>query len=368
MCINKAIALTLVVVGLISLVAIQGAKSQSNGAIFINADGSVSGTSKIQRSGSLYTLADDIFDSPIIVQCNDIILDGAGFALQGAAWWGTPPAINLTCSNVTVRNFYIVRWEVGVLGAYNDNNIANNNITGCERAIAVYADGYIVVGNHIADNTYGVRIQGKSNIVQGNVILYNDMGFWITSSSGNLITANHFEDNMIAVDTDYGGFQLYHNNFINQTVGSTGAWSAMILKTAYSLPEANNTFLTWDNAYPSGGNYWSDYAARYPNASAINSSGIGDTPYLIGTYYAVNSTTVNTYIVDAIDRYPLLAPFDIAEISMPSPSHASSSSPPISPSPTIPEFPSWIVLSLLVVSTVSLLSWVKQNRWREGKT
>jgi hypothetical protein len=50
----------------------------------------------------------------------------------------------------------------------------------------------------------------------------------------------------------------------------------------------------WDNDYPSGGNYWSDYSGvdfnsgPYQNLTA--NDGIGDTPY-------------------TIDRYPLMAPF-----------------------------------------------------------
>jgi hypothetical protein len=51
----------------------------------------------------------------------------------------------------------------------------------------------------------------------------------------------------------------------------------------------------WDDGYPSGGNYWSNYAARYPNAIENDSTGIWNTPYVIDS----NNT----------DRYPLLGPF-----------------------------------------------------------
>ena len=38
---------------------------------------------------------------------------------------------------------------------------------------------------------------------------------------------------------------------------------------------------TWDNGYPSGGNYWSDYEVRYPDARELDGSGIWDTPYFV---------------------------------------------------------------------------------------
>jgi hypothetical protein len=46
----------------------------------------------------------------------------------------------------------------------------------------------------------------------------------------------------------------------------------------------------WDNGFPSGGNYWSDYTGTYTNGD-----GIGDTPYVID---ANNQ-----------DRYPLMNPW-----------------------------------------------------------
>ncbi|HEX9261603.1 MAG TPA: hypothetical protein VF893_03660, partial [Candidatus Bathyarchaeia archaeon] len=37
----------------------------------------------------------------------------------------------------------------------------------------------------------------------------------------------------------------------------------------------------WDDGYPSGGNYWSDYQNRYADAKETDSSGIWNTPYVI---------------------------------------------------------------------------------------
>jgi len=90
-------------------------RAQSAGVIVINADGSISGTSLIQRQGIVYSFTGNIFDSPITLLCSNIVLDGEGFSLQGAGGWGTPgvaglentAAIDLSCSNVTVQDFVI---------------------------------------------------------------------------------------------------------------------------------------------------------------------------------------------------------------------------------------------------------------------
>lgn len=160
---KKIITLFFAFISVVSLVAINGVKSQSAGTIFINADGTVSGTDAIQRSGNVYALTENIYDSPIVVLCNDIILDGEGFALQGPGGWPTPAAINLTCMYVAVQNFVITGWEVGILGVYNSNTISDNNVTNNERDIAIYADNYFVTGNYIAQSDYSVRIIGNNN-------------------------------------------------------------------------------------------------------------------------------------------------------------------------------------------------------------
>jgi parallel beta-helix repeat protein len=370
---NKGLIFAFVALTLFALVVIRDVKSEIAGVIVIKGDGSVSDPNAIQRSGNIYSLTGDLYNSPIIVQCNNIILDGKGFTLQGPKGWVSGLcAINLTCTNTTIQNFNIVGfWEVGVLGNYNGNIICNNNITKTDRAISIYASNYIVSGNYLADNDRAIRVVGNSVNIYRNKIVNNANGFSFTNSTANTIIANEIESNTIAVSTDYGGFVLYHNNFIDQTVGHGGSWSATVLSTAYYSQASNVTIPPWDNGYPSGGNFWSDYATRYPNATEIGNSGIGDTTYTIGIECAINSTTVNTYIVEAIDRYPLLTPVNISEAiielplltpgTSPSPSSSSTlSSPSLAPSPSIPEFPTWAAMSLVIGVTLLFVALKKK--------
>jgi len=76
---------------------------------------------------------------------------------------------------------------------------------------------------------------------------------------------------------------VFHNNFIDNAV------------QVYSSASTN----VWDNGYPSGGNYWSDYngtdlySGVYQNEPG--SDGIGDTPYVIDE--------------NNVDNYPLIYPY-----------------------------------------------------------
>jgi hypothetical protein len=92
------------------------------------------------------------------------------------------------------------------------------------------------------------------------------------------VTANSFAG--IYLNYSSSNNRFFHNDFLNNThqVSSEGSPN------------------TWDNGYPSGGNYWSDYRTRYPNAAENDNSGTWNTSYVIN----VNNT----------DRYPLMGPFN----------------------------------------------------------
>jgi parallel beta-helix repeat protein len=315
--------LVFLVSSLTSLGAIYDAEAQSDGAILISGDGSVSGTDKIQRSGNLYTLTGDISGSNIVVECNNIVLDGAGFTLRGAGGWGMPgvageestPAINLTCSNVTVRSFNIVGWKVGVLGAFNDNRITDNNITEAESCVAIYANGYDVSGNYLAGSIYGVRLKGDSNRIYGNHIVDNYGGFLISSSSGIIITANTVENCNVAINTDNSGFEVYRNNFINNTR------QAQTASDAFSFAGGGGTMPPWDNGEE--GNYWSGYMG-----ADANGDGIGDAPYVVHEGPSI------------VDRFPLIAKIGIQNAVLPSPqptpTDSQTASPTSTSAPTLP--------------------------------
>ncbi|HKM59358.1 MAG TPA: NosD domain-containing protein, partial [Candidatus Bathyarchaeia archaeon] len=167
-----------------------------------------------------------------------------------------------------------------------------NNISRTENAIAIYADNYLVSFNCLADSIYGVYIKGGGNLVSQNQIADNYCGIMIFPTLKTTVTKNNFTENGICFTLGtYEDFSylIYDNNFIinlNTTIVSTNS-DALGLTDTGTLPP-------WDNG--SVGNFWSDYKAKYPNATQIGNSSIDDTPYLIRTDPTI------------IDRFPLMIP------------------------------------------------------------
>jgi parallel beta-helix repeat protein len=159
------------------------------------------------------------------------------------------------------------------------NNVANN-VKGIELSydvelgrIGCFSDNNVLSGNNVtANNEEGILLSSSSNnTLSGNNVANNGYGIWIVSISFHPLTKSA------------SGNSIYHNNFINNTPQE-------LIGGGY----AN----TWDDGYPSGGNYWSDYAGvdvkRGLNQNMDGNDGVGDTPYVIDA----NNT----------DRYPLMNP------------------------------------------------------------
>jgi parallel beta-helix repeat protein len=224
----------------------QTVKSQYSGPVYIRSDGSIDpSTAPIQRVENVYTLL-DTFVGNITVEKDNVVIDGASYAIEGTAIGTTVTAgVDLSFrSNVTIKNMQIRSFVNGIRLL---NSFYNN-----------------LVGNNIMENVDGIRIENST----GNSVF------------GNNITANRHGIH------PFEGNKFYSNNFVNSTD-----------KHVYvDLPDQVNS---WDNDYPSGGNYWSTYTGvdekKGPNQNEAGSDGISDTPFIIDD--------------NNIDRYPLIAPF-----------------------------------------------------------
>jgi hypothetical protein len=299
------------------LLCLPPAEAQTTETIYIKEDGTIiPATASIQQANNCYRLTENIYNTQIVLQRNNIILDAAGFALQGT---GFGVAVNITCNNATVQNLHATNWETAVLGVYSDGTIQNCTVTRNEKGIVIYAENYRVVGNYVAENNYGVHLKGSQTRVSQNQLVDNGVGIWLESYGGykdNTITYNTIQTNgKIAIETDTGkDFTVHHNNFILNDK------QPLIVQTSYPPGDDNIELPAWDNGQE--GNYWSNYAPRYPDAKEIEDTGIGNVPYVINVKPRIT------------DRYPLVNKINIPEAGAPAPSLTVDSTLTTLPTPT----------------------------------
>jgi parallel beta-helix repeat protein len=287
---------------------------KAEGTIYIRADGSVDPpTAPILNVGNIYyTFTADIYGF-IVVQRSNIIVDGNAHTLQGP---GGNWTYGFSCSglnNVTIKNTNIRNFTHGILLIYSSYNcISGNNITANPRQFGIYLDhsSYnCISGNNIANNWYGIWLESSlSNKISENNITNNSDGIYLYGSSSNSISGNNITKNVAGIVLAYSsnfnsvsgnnitasvtaGIWLYessdnvvcHNNFIDNV--------AQVYDCAWGYP-ISPSINVWDDGYPSGGNYWSDYTGV-----DANGDGIGDTPYIIDA--------------NNRDHYPLMKPFRV---------------------------------------------------------
>ncbi len=172
--------------------------------------------------------------------------------------------------NNIVGDFDDQSWETGVhLDFSFDMSLDENNISGTTVGVAVQNSHHISVANNglSSNKDGGLKCHVCDNItMSGNEFTLNGVGVHLRNTKDSLI---------------------YHNSFNGNAV------------QAFDDKDSNS----WDDGYPSAGNYWSDYLGKDerwgPLQDRQGPDGIGDTPRPID--------------VDSFDRYPLMAPFHVVD-------------------------------------------------------
>ena len=130
-----------------------------------------------------------------------------------------------------------------------------------------WGHGTLITGNNVHHNGRGIGLDSMTGaIVERNKIHKNKTGIHIAYvGNRNVIRENIFTQNGLGVDMGeqyVRNNKIYHNNIIKNKVQANDR-------------QKDNK---WDNGYPSGGNYWSDYTGVDDGSSGKTSGdGIGDT-------------------------------------------------------------------------------------------
>ena len=197
--------------------------------------------------------------------CNNTITENT---LSGSVYGHGIYIFTRSNNNVVTKNVIFDNSNAGInlLSAhYNliSDNILKSNIMGLWIGSILFAsNGNIIANNTVTSNQRrGIELSGDENEIINNTVVGNEEGIYIREGAGN---------------------RIYHNHLNNR-------------KNAYD-GESN----IWDNGYPAGGNYWSDYPGpdiyMGVGQDELGSDGVGDRPYIIDGNSRDNFPFIGIYI------------------------------------------------------------------------
>ena len=224
-------------------------------------------------------------------------------SIQGVTMaWGSNVRV-FSSSNATVRDSNLSDSAIFVVYCNDviveNNNLSNSNID-IDRSTGVHVESNRIT--HL--NEYrGISLSDcQYAVITDNTVLNCTMGIAVTGCSHGLIVRNNVSNQydtiagVISIDLDESSnMSVYHNNFVK----------------AYRQNEPGGVDWdgddnTWDDGYPSGGNYWADFSVvdvkSGPNQDQSGSDGIGDSPKYL-------TSQTQGFPGSPVDRYPLMKPW-----------------------------------------------------------
>jgi parallel beta-helix repeat protein len=196
-------------------------------------------------------------------------------------------------------------------GTASGNTLYSNGFSGI---YAANSQNLVITQNTAACSYYAVYFCSTINsAITFNNLTSNNAGMWIDPSSGNSIANNTISNGVIGIalagasSTTVTGNTISRNAqgiFITGSSTVTLHHNNLVLNAGQAYDDGTSTY---DNGYPSGGNYWSDYTGVDANSGASQitpgSDGIGDSPYTSATGQGITGGSNK-------DRYPLMIALD----------------------------------------------------------
>ena len=218
-------------------------------------------------SGTTIQVSAGTYIENIVIGKDDLKLEGESKNITVIDGGGSGTCVRITAYNAEISGFMIKNGITGVhIESSTGNTIDNNRISDhCEGIYLSNSNNNTIAHNSITDTRLcfsGIHLSSsEDNVIYDNDLSDNRDGIYVYNSNNNLI---------------------YHNNLVSNTY------------QAYDNTGTNQ----WDNGYPSGGNYWSDYTGIDTFSGADQnipgSDSIGD------THYGIRGGA------GAYDRYPFM--------------------------------------------------------------
>ena len=216
--------------------------AETNGIVYIRADGAVEGTNKIFRDGNVYTFTGDVFES-VVVEKDDVVVDGAGYSIQGP---GIRTGIELTeRTNVTVKNMEVCGFFYGIyLNSSLNNSFSNVNVRGNFYGIYLSeCSDNTISGCDVAENEYsGVWLRDSSNNeIKENRIAGNlQDGIWLsTASDDNRVLGNTVEANGFGIRLDDYSNNILRNNDLRDNGCNFGVFGSLLPEFTQDIDDSN---------------------------------------------------------------------------------------------------------------------------------
>ena len=206
---------------------------------------------------------------PLTIRQNNVSV--SGFTLQNGY-----AGIQLNGNFCSVTGNKIRNADFGIMMSFCSQNNISGNIVESVKYSAIklaIASANLIEKNQVSSSDMGIEVSQSSHnnaISENNVHSMAHQGISVSYSDNNLIVGNSVSDCWWWESIYVANNNTFRRNSFTEYIESPSVdeWYA---KT-FGYGGSTNIYIE---------NYWSDYQSKYPNATEIDASGIGDTPYVI---------------------------------------------------------------------------------------